>query len=331
MLNHPQTTYRAWTWTEKGESATLRIAEKALPKPGPGDVLVANRAIGLNPVDWKVIQRGHADWKPGHVPGVDGAGIIAAAGEGVHLPEGLRVAYHQRLLRDGSFAEYTLVRAESLLPIPAEMTDAVAASLPCPGLTAWQAFAKIPPEPDRDVLVTGAGGSVGLLLAQLAVGQGWRIWVTAAKAHHEGLKGLGIAGAFDYRDESWRTALQAALGPRRLFAAFDTVSGDHARSLAPMIGYNGHLVCIQDRLEAAPLPGFTTALSLHEVALNSVHAHATERDWREWRETGARLFRRVAVGNLRLPPIHVAGFDSLPEKLGLFKAQSLKGKVVVTV
>lgn len=55
------------------------------------------------------------------------------------------------------------------------------------------------------------------------------------------------------------------------------------RSLASLIGYNGHLVRIQDRVETAPLPAFSTVISLHEVALNSVHRFSSAHD-----ESGAK-------------------------------------------
>lgn len=75
-----------------------------------------------------------------------------------------------------------------------------------------------------------------------------------------------------------------------------TMSGE--RSLASLIGYNGHLVCIQDRVETAPLPAFSTVISLHEVALNSVHRFSGAHDWREWREAGERLLAMVRLGAL---------------------------------
>lgn len=308
---------RAWTWRRQGE---LELQEKPVAAPGPGEVLVANRVIGLNPVDWKMIDRGHAAWRPGQVPGVDGVGIVVARGDNVALPLGARVAYHQALARDGSFAAYTQLIADAVLPVPEGLSDELAAAAPCPGLTAWQALAKVPFEADRDVLVTGAGGAVGLLLAQLAVARGWRVWVTASPRHGGNLLALGISGVFDYGDSGWRETLQRMLGPRRLHAAFDTVGGEHARSLAPLLGYNGHLLCIQDRLEQAPLPAFGTAISLHEVALNSVHAHAGARDWRSWREAGRTLLEQLRDGSLQAPALHLAEFAELPEALARVKA-----------
>ena len=104
-----------------------------------------------------------------HWLGVDGAGLVAAVGEGVDLPLGTRVAYHQSLSRDGSFAEYCLLDANLVMHIPANLDDAAAAAVPCPALTAWQALAKVADGASHDVLVVGAGGAVGFYLVQLAV------------------------------------------------------------------------------------------------------------------------------------------------------------------
>ncbi|MGC4007844.1 MAG: hypothetical protein QM805_01910 [Pseudomonas sp.] len=170
-------------------------------------MLVANTAIALNPVDWKMIDWGRDDWQPGQVPGVDGVGTVIAMGSEAGLRPGTRVAYHQSLTRGGSFAEYTLLRARAVYPVPDSLDDAIAASLPCPGLTAWQALNKLPVGKNRDVLVTGAGGAVGYLLAQLALQRGLRVWVTAWKKHREHLLQLGVAGVFDYRDGQWTQPL----------------------------------------------------------------------------------------------------------------------------
>lgn len=323
--------YDAWVWNGPGDPDRLHRVEKQVGPVGAGDIIVANTMAAFNPVDWKIIREGHPAWQAGHVPGVDGVGRIVTVGAGVTLPVGLRVAYHQGLGRDGSFAQRIVLKAASALPVPDGLSDEQAVSVPCPGLTAWQSIGKVPALPDRDVLVTGAGGSVSLILAQLAVKRGWRVWVTAGPAHHAHLLELGVSGAFDYRDDAWRTKLAAALGPRRLFAAFDTTSGTYARTLADLIGYNGHLVCIQDRLETAPLPAFTTAVSLHEVALNSIHEYGTAADWRDWRSAGTTLLEAVRIGALDLQPATVTSFDDLPRNLSSFMQGNLKGKILVNI
>ncbi|PLZ00876.1 alcohol dehydrogenase [Burkholderia sp. WAC0059] len=328
------TDYLAWTWQKPGTPDALQLQRKTLRLPAAGEVLIANRVAALNPVDWKIVQAGHPAWQPGRVPGVDGVGTVAAVGDGVTLAVGARYAYHQGLAHDGSFAQYTVVRADCLLAVPDTLSDELAACLPCPGLTAWQALRKVPDTPDtpgRDVLVSGAGGAVGLILVQLALRHGWRVWATASPKHHDQLAALGAAGVFDYREAGWTARLQTALGARRLFAVFDTVSGTHARSLAPHVGYNGHLVCIQDRLEAAPLAPFTTAISLHEVALNSAHAHASPQDWQSWRADGERLMAQLRIGNLALPEIATHAFDALPAALAALRAGTNEGKQLIRI
>lgn len=320
--------YAAWSWTAGKGIDGLQLIRKPLLEPRPGEVLVANRALALNPVDWKIIEWGHPAWKTGHVPGVDGAGIVVACGAGVPIEPGSRVAYHQSLERDGSFAEYCLLDAATVLTVPSALDVTVAASLPCPGLTAWQALEKVPLTGPNDVLVIGAGGAVGLLLVQLAVQAGYRVWATAATKHHEHLKALGAVGVFDYRDADWQQTLQVRLGERRLNAVFDTVSGTHAAALAPLLGYNGHLVCIQDRQETAPLPAFSTAISLHEVALNSFHAYASLSDRQRLRLAGEHLLEGVLSGRLTTPKRQVFEFRNLPQALHALKQGGEGGKWV---
>ncbi|MDQ0124783.1 NADPH:quinone reductase-like Zn-dependent oxidoreductase [Pseudomonas lini] len=320
--------FAAWSWTSGKGIDGLELIRKPLVQPGRGEVLVANRALALNPVDWKIIEWGHPAWNTGRVPGVDGMGVVVASGVGVSIKPGTRVAYHQSLERDGSFAEFCLLDAATVLTVPAALDDTVAASLPCPGLTAWQALDKVPMIGPSDVLVVGAGGAVGLLLVQMAVQRGYRVWATAATKHHENLKTLGVVGVFDYRDGNWQKTLQAHLGERRLKAVFDTVSAAHAASLAPLLGYNGHLVCIQDRQETAPLPAFSTAISLHEVALNSFHAHASLSDRQSLRQAGERLLEDVLAGSLNVPKRQNFDFYNLPQALHALKQGGDGGKWV---
>lgn len=323
--------YLAWEWTAGQGIAGLRCARKALAQPNAGEILVRNQAIGLNPVDWKVVENGHSAWQTGHVPGVDGMGVVVAAGAGVPIRLGTRVAYHQSLEREGSFAEYVRVDASSVLLIPDALDAASAAALPCPGLTAWQAIEKIPVKVDCDVLIVGGGGAVGLLLVQLAVARGFRVWVTAARTHHAQLTTLGAAGVYDYRTDDWRQQLTIQLGERRIYAAFDTVSRASAAKLSPLLGYNGHLVCIQDRQETAPLPPFSTAISLHEVALNSFHQHAGHHDKVLLRQSGEALLGAVLDGRLVLPTINLFTFDKLPVALTQLSAGQAGGKLICLI
>lgn len=323
-------TDRAWVHHETGAPTVLRLAERPLPQPGRGQVLVRNRAIGLNPVDWKFVDWGHPQWDWPHVPGVDGAGEIVALGAGVeHLVLGHRVAYHNDLLRPGSFAEHTVVPARALIPLPEGLAFAAAAAIPCAGLTAVQAIAKVPLGRGSRVLVTGASGAVGGALVQLARRRGWIVHATASVPSAARVRRLGAAVVIDYRREGWRDMLAAIAADDPFEAVFDMVSGVHAASLAPLIAANGHLVCIQDRQETAPLPAFTTTISLHEVGLNALHGHGTDRQWGDLTAAGAAIAGDILTGAFDPQIVEIAAFADLPEALARLKQGPNPGNRVV--
>ena len=311
----------AWCWQHPGEPEDLTLSDVTLPELTDDQVLVVNKVIGLNPVDWKLIQQSHGFWVPGQIPGVDAMGIVVAVGKNAqHVRIGARVAYHTNLCKQGSFSKHTAVTANALLCVPDNVSDESAAAFPCPGLTAWQAIRKLPDVKGKRVLISGAGGSVGLILAQLLIGEGAKIYCTASKHNHQNLLNLGVIAAFDYHDDNWQQLLQRSLGKHRLYAAFDTVSGKHAATLAKLLGYYGHLVCIQDRIETAPLPIFTTNISLHEVALGAIHRHGSEEQWHELIRAGEQLLSAIGRHELVLPAHSVSDFNRLPEALSLLKS-----------
>lgn len=108
----------------------------------------------------------------------------------------------------------------------------------------------------------------------------------------------------------WRDMMKAWVQP--LHAVFDMVSGEHAASLAPLLTANGHLACIQDRQEKTPLPPFTTMISLPEVGLNAMHAHADDMQWGSLVAGGAAMARDIVSGRFDPQIIDLESFDRLP-------------------
>ncbi|WP_417241269.1 alcohol dehydrogenase catalytic domain-containing protein [Celeribacter halophilus] len=321
---------KAYVHNAVGGPDCLRLDEVASPICGPSDVVVENRAIGLNPVDWKFIEWGHEAWSWPHVPGVDGAGVIIEVGAEVrHLSVGMPVAYHNDLLRPGSFAERTAIPARAAIPLPVGLPFEVAAAIPCPGLTAAQALAKLPSRPGARILLTGASGAVGGALLQLAGSRGWIIHAVASASQHARVKALGAAVCHDYRDSDWRRELTVNGDSRPFWAVIDLVSGAHAASLASLIAANGHLVCIQDRQETAPLPAFTSTISLHEVGLNALHGFGTDRLWSELVAKGQSIADSCAQGAFDPQLIEVVTFEDLPAALQRLKDGPNPGNRVV--
>ncbi|MCL9820719.1 MULTISPECIES: hypothetical protein [Helicobacter] len=109
--------------------------EKQLRDLQDDEVLIKNTAASLNPVDWKVKKNNNI------ISGVDGVGI-AIKTKDTRIKLLSRYAYHCDLRYDGSFADYTIVKARALIPVNDFINDNLAASMPCPGLNAYQVIQK---------------------------------------------------------------------------------------------------------------------------------------------------------------------------------------------
>lgn len=101
--------------------------------------------------------------------------------------------------------------------------------------------------------------------------------------------------------------------------------GDSA-SLARLLGYNGNLVCLQYRPESPPLPAFSSALQIHEVALNGVRVYASVNERRELCLAGEQMFVGRRSEGLRSPALLDFLFADLPEALHALKSGTHKGK-----
>ncbi len=319
---------KAWVWNEPCEPIALELTEREIAEPKPGEVVIENKAVALNPVDWKLVRSKTNGWQVGHIPGVDGAGVVVACGEHTNVPLGTRVAYHFDLTRNGSYSTHTVVAARGLLRLPDAVSFRDAATMPCPGLTAWQAINKFPVAADRDVLITGGASATGTYMIQLAVARGYRVWTTASGKNHARLLELGAEGVFDYHDAEWHEALMRGLEGLLLYAAIDNVGAKHAETLAPLINYNGHLVCIAGRLAAAPLPAFTTVISLHEIALGAIYQYGRDQDWPILRESGAEILNGLAAGTMKTPPIEAFEFGKLNVALESLRTGTQTGKLI---
>lgn len=157
---------------------SLQDLELPQPEAKGRDLLVRIRAIGVNPVDFKVRQRAAAE--PGQVKvlGWDAVGEVVAVGEGASMfKPGDQVYYAGDVTRPGSNAEYQVVDERIVGRKPSSLNDAEAAALPLTTITAWEMlfdhFSLKPQAPDDitttedTILVIGGAGGVGSILIQL--------------------------------------------------------------------------------------------------------------------------------------------------------------------
>lgn len=152
---------------------SLQDIELEIPTPKGRDILVAVKAISVNPVDYKIRQNRPPQAGEWAVIGWDAAGVVQAVGEDVSLFEvGDEVWYAGDLTRPGSNAEFQLVDERIVGRKPQSLSFGEAAALPLTSLTAWELlFDRMQVETEdatRSLLVIGAAGGVGSILVQLA-------------------------------------------------------------------------------------------------------------------------------------------------------------------
>lgn len=320
---------RGWKWNSGTTPQDLSLEHIALGELAPGQVLVENHIIGMNPVDWKVMEFPEAlGATSGKVPGLDAAGIVKAIGRDVDERWlGQRVAYHTSLGNElGSFAEHTPVDVRALIPVPEALGLEVAASVPCPALTAWLALDKLPQRPGAKVLVSGAGGAVGRYLVQLALQRDYQVTTLSHQRHWQR---LAQHGATDTQ-APWEPG-KPWQGPSDFFAVVDSAAPEAAAALTDALAANGHVVSILGRLPEWPSAPFGRCLSMHEVALGALHVYGSDADWQRLTAAGSRILDDIAAGALEAEPLVMGDFEQLPEQLEALKNRSFSGKALVRV
>ncbi len=219
-----------------GPGGALRIAERAVPAPSCGEVLIRVEAAGLNRGD--IMQRiGLYPPPPGasDIPGLEVAGIVAALGEGVDdWNIGDRVC---AIMAGGGYAEYATAPAVQCLPLPASLSMIEGAALPETLFTCWTNLV----EDGRlvageTVLLHGGASGIGVTGIQLAKLLGARVFVTAGSPEKcAACISLGAELAIDYREEDFVAEVARATGGRGVDLVLDIVGGDYvARSLAAL-------------------------------------------------------------------------------------------------
>lgn len=158
---------------EFGDADALQYEETETPAPGEGEVRVKIEAAGVNFIDIYHRTGAYASDLP-ITPGVEAAGVVDAVGSGVtDLAPGDRVAYAMQI---GSYAEYAVVPAETLVPVPEELDLQPAAAVLLQGMTAhYLVHDTYPLQAGETALVHAAAGGVGHLLVQLAKRSGARV------------------------------------------------------------------------------------------------------------------------------------------------------------
>ncbi len=278
--------------------------------PGPGEVLVAVEAAGLNPSDVKLRAGGAPAGELPYVAGREAAGRVLAVGADV---SGLAVedavfAFFGWFSRPGGHAEQVVIPASMVARRPASWPVIDAAAVPLAGLTALQALRLLDVPPGRQVLITGGAGGVGVFAVQLAALAGLDVVATTGPSNQEFVRELGATRTLDYHDP-------------RTGDAFD--GGTHLLDLVGPTSIGTH----QDRLAAGAQVVAIAGLPADvrpDVAAQAMRAQPSGADL-------AYLAGLLDSGTLRVEVQRTFPLEAAAEAHRLLEGGHVRGKLVITV
>lgn len=321
--------------------AGLRAGDEPVPEPGPGEVLVRVRATSLSFRERMVLRGDYVlPVEPGIVPLSDGAGDIAGLGPGAERfsvgdrvvanvfpmwqrgPLQFETAAQLGATRDGLLRDYAVLPEVALVPIPDHLSYVEAATLPCTGVTAWNAVTGGQPiGPGTTVLTLGTGG-VSLFALQFAKHLGARVIATTGDtAKEDRLRILGADEVVNYRSQpAWTDTVEALTDGRGVDLVVD-VTGQLNQSLQ-LIRLGGEVAFVGFLAEEAVAAVDAKAFFYSSGTLRAI-ATGSRAQFEEM--NGA-----LTSGTLRPLVARVFRFDQAIEAFGFYEQHAPIGKVVIT-
>ncbi|MEU0147551.1 NADP-dependent oxidoreductase [Streptomyces sp. NPDC006288] len=302
----------AIVYEEFGGPEVLRPAQVDDVHAGPGEIRVAVRAAGVNPIDYKIRNGWMEAAFPSPLPATPGsefAGVVDETGEGV-----TEFAVGDEVLgrsTTGAYAEYVLADVGAVAPKPAGLGWAEAAALPVATATAARVLDELALSEGETLLLHGASGAVGSAAVQLAVARGATVVGTASPANHDYLRVLGAVPVAYGRGLVDRVREAA---PQGVDAVFDVAGkGALADSVELRGGTADRIVTIADP-DAAH----------YGVAFSAGGGNASDEGRRL-----AEYARSAAVGGLRVPVERTFALREAASAHELSEAGHVRGKLIL--
>lgn len=314
----------------KGGADALELGEAPVPEPGPGQALIRVRAAGVNRPD--ILQReGRYPPPPGasEILGLEVAGEIARLGEGAaRWRVGEEVV---ALLPGGGYAEYAVVDAAHVLPVPRGLDFVQAAALPETVFTVWtNVFERGSLAAGETLLVHGANSGIGVTAIQMAKARGARVLATA-RGPDKVSRALEIGAdlAFDATAGDWGEHVKAA-GPVNV--VLDMVGRDYFARNLDVLATEGRLVVI------ATLTGPLVELNLLQMMIkrlvvtgSTLRARDAQQKARLARAVEDAAWPLIESGEVRIPVDRTFPLGQAGQAHTWLERGSQFGKVVLEV
>ena len=313
---------------EYGGPEALRYEEAPLPEPGPGQARVKIEAAGVNFID--IYHR--SGQYPGQfpiTPGMEGAGLVDAVGPGVtEVKVGERVAY---AMQQGAYAEYAVVPAWRLAPIPDNVDIRSAAAVILQGMTAhYLCLSTYPLRPGDTALVHAAAGGMGLLLVQVAKRCGARVIGTVSTEEKARLaREFGADEVILYSQADFEAETKRLTGGRGVDVVYESVGQTTFDQSLNCLRPRGYLVLFGQ--SSGPVP------PLNPQVLNAKGSLFLTRptlghyiaDRAEMLGRAGDLFGWMAAGELRVRIDQAFPLAEAAEAHRYLEARKTKGKLLL--
>ncbi len=325
---HAEAVMKAIQMHETGGPEVLKLAELPIPLPGPGQVLIRVEAVGVNFIEI-YFRKGVYKAALPFTPGSEAAGTVEKLGPGVTgFAAGDAVASVGVL---GSYAEYALVSATSLVKIPAGLTMQQAAAALLQGMTAhYLSHSTFPLKAGDTALVHAGAGGVGLLLTQMAARLGARVIATVSTTEKAKLsRDAGAADVILYTKQDFEAEVKRLTNSKGADVVYDSVG---------KTTFEGSLNCLRPRgmlvlfgASSGPVPPFDLIQlsgkgSLFITRPTLWHYVAT-REELEWRASD--VLGWIAKGELKLRTEHAYPLSEAAQAQTDLEARKTTGKILL--
>lgn len=312
-----------------GPPELLEVREVPPPQPGPGEVVVAVRAAGVNFPDALVIQgKYQRRLDPPFSPGGEMAGTIVRLGAGVAQLRVGQPVYGTRL--QGSFAEEVIACAEHVREIPAGLSFEQAAVLSTTYLTSYYALESVARlRRGETVLVLGAAGGVGIAAVEIAKALGGRVIAAASSADKlELCRTHGADQLIDYSGGALRERLRE-LAPNGVDVVYDPVGGAYAEAAMRGLAWRGRYLVVGFAAGEIPRMPLNLVLLKGAAVLGVALGECWAREPATFRQVEAGLAGLVADGRVRAHVTARYPLERAGEALRAMLDRKIVGKVVI--